>query len=145
MGTLSASAALLLPATASLRNIRPTADSEIAYHHLLRLGPDSSGTAGEPPPIHEHRRHRRHARPSAPATDTATLAVNDAPVLTAASPSLGSTTRHQHRHTTTLTASTSFINTSPPGPRPIDDDADSNAVLGGIALTGTTGKGTWAY
>ena len=24
-------------------------------------------------------------------------------------------------------------------------DSDTNAVLGGIALTGTTGNGTWAY
>ena len=76
------------------------------------------------------------------AADTAALAVvspNTAPVLTLANPSLGNTTP-----TTAMTIKlTAFVNNGS-GTTTITD-ADTGAVVGGIALSGTTGKGTWAY
>ncbi len=67
------------------------------------------------------------------------LATNAAPVLTAASPSLGSTDNNVTK-TINLTA---FINNGA-GTTTITD-SDSGAAIGGIALIGTTGKGTWQY
>ena len=65
--------------------------------------------------------------------------VNDAPVLTPASPSLGSTT--------VSTADTFALSrrSSTPAAGTAITDVDQGAVMGGIALTGVTGSGTWAY
>jgi len=66
------------------------------------------------------------------------LATNIAPVLTAANPSLGTTNED-----TAITISLAqFINGS--GTTTITD-ADQGAVIGGLALTGVTGNGTWQY
>ena len=70
------------------------------------------------------------------------LASNAAPVLTAKSPSLGTTDSrhrpddsaygvHQRRQRTTT--------------RITDADTNPAAVVGGIAIVGTTGSGTWSY
>lgn len=76
------------------------------------------------------------------AADTASLtvtSVNDAPVLTAANPSLGVTAP---TIISTIDLS-SFINKA--SNSTTVTDIDTNAVVGGIALTGTTGSGTWEY
>jgi len=65
--------------------------------------------------------------------------VNDAPVLTAASPSLGSTALSTAK---TIALST-FINHGTETTSVTD--VDTGAVVGGIALTAVTGNGTWAY
>ena len=75
-------------------------------------------------------------------SDTASLtvtSVNDAPILTAANPSLGTTSPT----VATTVSLTTFINNGA-GTTTVTD-VDNGAVLGGIAVTGTTGKGTWAY
>ncbi|MGA2031650.1 MAG: peptidylprolyl isomerase [Thermoguttaceae bacterium] len=73
-------------------------------------------------------------------SDTAVLNVNDAPVLTAASPSLGSTTANVSK---TISLTGTFINNGTAATT--ITDVDTNAVVGGIAVTGTAGKGTWSY
>ncbi len=73
------------------------------------------------------------------ATDTASLFVNDAPVLTPANPSLG-TVGNISPTTTSLDA---FINNGTGTTTIVDPNQD--AVVGGIALIGITGNGTWAY
>ncbi len=68
------------------------------------------------------------------------LASNAAPVLTAATPSLGTTDS-----TIAVTIPfTAFINGAS-GTTTQITDSDTNAVLGGIAIVGTTGNGTWSY
>jgi cyclophilin family peptidyl-prolyl cis-trans isomerase len=67
------------------------------------------------------------------------LASNHAPVLTAASPLLGST----DENTSTIISLTTFINNG--AGTTIVTDVDGQAVLGGIALVDTSGNGTWAY
>jgi cyclophilin family peptidyl-prolyl cis-trans isomerase len=74
------------------------------------------------------------------ATDTASLIVNNAPILTAANPSLGTTNEDS---AITISLAGTFINHGT-GTTTIAD-ANDNAVVGGIALAGTTGNGTWAY
>jgi large repetitive protein len=61
------------------------------------------------------------------------LASNAAPVLGATAPTLGSVNANGVR---TITLSSLVTNVT---------DGDTGAVLGGIALVGITGKGTWAY
>ncbi len=65
--------------------------------------------------------------------------VNHAPVLTAANPDLGST----DVDTAQTFSLSKFINNGA-GTTTITD-VDPNTTLGGIALTGTTGQGTWSY
>ena len=68
------------------------------------------------------------------------LASNASPVLTAATPSLGTTDS-----TIAVTIPfTAFINGAS-GTTTQITDSDTNAVLGGIAIVGTTGNGTWSY
>jgi cyclophilin family peptidyl-prolyl cis-trans isomerase len=75
-------------------------------------------------------------------TDTASLWVNDAPVLTPVDPSLGST----DEDTALAVNLSAFISTGAnTAEQTIITDPNENAVVGGIALIGTTGKGTWAY
>ena len=64
---------------------------------------------------------------------------NCAPVLTAAAPSLGTT----NEDTPITVALSAFINKGT-GTTTITD-VDSSDMVGGIALTGTTGNDTWAY
>ena len=72
-------------------------------------------------------------------SDTASLTVIIPPVLTAANPSLGVTDLATAK---TVSLST-FINKGA-GTTQITDAA-SGAVIGGIAVTATSGKGTWSY
>ena len=76
-------------------------------------------------------------------SDTATLnvtAINDAPVLSSAFPSLGST---REFIPITIGLGGSFINNGF-GTTTITD-VDANAVVGGIALVAVSGKGSWDY
>ncbi len=137
LGTLSTSAALLLPATADLR-YTPNGESEIATITYCAWD-QTSGQAGTTADTTSNSGATASSSAFSADSDNAKLAVNDAPVLTAASPSLGSTPANIAQ---TISLA-SFINLFS-GTTTITD-ADSNALLGGIALTGTTGKGTWAY
>lgn len=67
------------------------------------------------------------------------LTVNHQPVLTAASPPLGAT----NGKTASIIYLSAFINNGA-GTTTITD-VDSNATVGGIALTRTTGNGAWSY
>ena len=82
-----ASSALLLPSTAELRYTPERHGQRNCHDHLLRLGHDQRHRAGAPPTPTTNGGTTAFSI----ATDTASLAVNDAPVLTAASPSLGTT------------------------------------------------------
>ena len=137
VGTVSQSSALLLPNNASLRytpNYSTGETASITY----RAWDATSGTSG----TLVNTTVNGGTTAFSSATDTASLtvtSVNHAPVLTPATPSLGSTTFNTAK---TISLAT-FINNGS-GTTTITD-ADSGAVIGGIALTGTTGKGTWAY
>ncbi len=77
------------------------------------------------------------------ASDTAWLTVNsvtDAVVLTPANPALGSTTSST---AATISLAGTFIDNGT-GTTTITD-SNQGGVLGGIALTGVTGSGAWAY
>ena len=76
------------------------------------------------------------------ASDTAALVVTDvnvAPVITPASPSLGATQQNAAK----VVALTSFINNG--SGTTVISDVKTNAVVGGIAVVGITGAGTWEY
>ena len=73
--------------------------------------------------------------------DSASLTVNDAPILTAASPSMGSTDEDTP---ITISLSETFINNDA-DTGTIITDANENSLVGGIAITAVTGNGTWAY
>ena len=136
--TVGLTSALLLPATADLRYTPDGKDSEtptITYYAWDQTSGSAAGSVDL---------SAAGATGGTTAysflTDTASLTVNDAPVLTPAAPSLASVNAATAK---TITLSGTFINNSS-GTTTITD-ADTNAVLGGIAVTGTTGKGTWAY
>ena len=67
------------------------------------------------------------------------LASNASPILTAANPSLGTT----NNDTTATINLATFINNG--SGTTLIADTDDNAVIGGIALVGETGNGTWQY
>ena len=141
VGTVSESSALLLANNAELRYVPDSKNGEtptITYRAWDTTGGANgvtddltlSGLVGD-------------SGPFSTATDTASLtvtSVNDAPVLTPASPSLGTATSDA---TATTISLAKFINNGA-GTTTITD-VDNGAVVGGIALTGTTGNGTWAY
>lgn len=141
IGNVSASSSLLLAKTATLRYTPSGANGEtptITYRAWDAIG----GTSGSRVDL-SATGATGTASPFSAATDTATLTVtdlNDAPVLTAVNPSLGIIT--SNGAATTISLAT-FINNGS-GTTTITD-ADTGAVKGGIALTGTTGAGTWAY
>ncbi len=129
---LSASNAILLPFTALLQ-YTPSAASETAT--ITYGGWDGVGTPGGPADTTTNGDSTDFSLLS----DTATLTVNDAPTLTAAtSKSLGSTTA-----SAALSIPLSTFIRNGTGSTGITD-ANSNAEYG-IAVTGTTGLGTWAY
>jgi cyclophilin family peptidyl-prolyl cis-trans isomerase len=70
------------------------------------------------------------------------LASNAAPVLTAATPSLGTINSDK---TATIALATFINGTSGTTTQITDSDTNPPAVLGGIAIVGTTGSGTWSY
>ncbi|MCE5268559.1 MAG: peptidylprolyl isomerase [Planctomycetaceae bacterium] len=133
--TVSATAALLLPSTASLKYIPSgivTEQGKITY----RAWDTTTGAAGGTADTTSNGADTAFST----ATDTATLLVNDAPVLTAASPSLGTTILGS---AVTVSIAGGFVNHGT-GSTTITD-ANTNATLGGIAITAATGSGTWAY
>ncbi len=137
IGTVSPNSALLVPAGATLRYTPDGKNGETA-RITYRAWDATSGVSG----AKVDTTASGGATAFSTATDTASLtvtSVNDAPVLTGASPSLG-TTAPGAAKTIALSA---FINGGT-GTTTITD-ADTGAVVGGIALTATTGGGTWAY
>ena len=139
VGTVSESSALLLPQNAMLQYTPDSMNGETATITYVAWD-TTSGTAGGQANLSAANATGGTTAFST-ATDTASLtvtSVNDAPVLTAANPSLGSTTVS----TADTFALSSFINAS--GGTAITD-VDQGAVIGGIALTGTSGSGTWTY
>jgi len=136
IGTVSTTAALLLPKTASLR-YTPTGSSETPTF-TYRAWDTTTGTSGSTADTTTNGGSTAFST----ATDSASFSVtgtNTAPVLAAVSPSLGSTALTAVK---TVAIST-FINNGT-GTTTVTD-ADSSAVVGGIALTGVTGSGTWSY
>ncbi len=139
VGTVTPGTALLLPATASLL-YTSKGESETATITYCAWDQTSGTPGGTSDLTATGATGGSTAFSPLTAADTASLTVNDAPVLTPHSPSLGSTTANTAA-TFLLTGTfiNSGINTT------TISDVDSNAVLGGIALTGSTGKGTWAF
>jgi hypothetical protein len=138
--SVSASSALLLPKTASLRYTPDSKNAE-SVSITYRAWDTTAGTPGGRMDLSLPASVGSNKAFSA-VTDTATLTVtdvNDAPVLQAAQPSLGSADIHAAK-TISLT---SFINNST-GTTTITD-VDNGAVIGGIAIFGVTGAGTWEY
>ena len=136
IGTVSPTSSLLLPSTASLQ-YTPTGTSAETATIVYRAWDTTNGTSTTKVDTSSN----GSATAFSAATGTAALTVtsNIAPVLTAATPSLGSIAANA---TTTISLVT-FINNGT-GTTTITD-ADSGAVVGGIALTGVSGGGTWAY
>ncbi|MEN6449040.1 MAG: peptidylprolyl isomerase [Thermoguttaceae bacterium] len=136
IGAVSGSSALLLPKTATLRYTPAAGSSEtatISYH----AWDTTSGTAGDRVDLSASSAVGGTTAFST-ATDTASISVNTAPVLTPASPSLGST----NEETAVTVDLSSFINHTG---GTTTTDADANDSLGGIAIVGKAGNGTWAY
>ena len=141
VGTVAESSALLLPYNAVLRytpDVGNGGTATITYHAWDTTGGASTGTVDL-----SQTGATGGSTAYSTATDTASLtvtAVNHAPVLTPATPSLGSIDVHVAAKTISLAT---FINNGT-GTTAITD-VDTGAVVGGIALTGVTGSGTWAY
>jgi hypothetical protein len=138
VGTVSAGSALLLPATAQLRYAPDLMNGETVTITYCAWDA-TSGSAG----MKVSTANNGGTTAFSSATDTASLTVtdvNDAPVLTPAAPSLGITNQ-----TTAIVFNLSgtFINHGT-GTTTITD-VDYGAVVGGIALKGTTGGGAWSY
>ena len=140
-GTISATSALLLPKTASIRYLPDGANGENASF-TYRAWDTTSGAAGGRASL-AAAAAVGGATAYSQTTDTATIpvtALNDAPVVVTASPKLGSTTPAA---ALTIPLVGRFINNGV-GTTAITD-VDQNAVVGGIAITGATGNGTWEY
>jgi hypothetical protein len=142
VGAVTAGSALLLPPTAILQYTPDGSDAETATVTYCAWD-QSSGTAGACADTTTNGGTSAFST----ATDTASLAVvaanvapaNVAPVLTAAAPSLGTTTA-----ATAITVNLNTFIDNGSGTTNITS-SDGNAVLGAIALTGTTGDGVWSY
>ena len=135
IGTVSNNSAMLLPNTAQLCYTPDGSYSEtvtLAYRAW-------DATAGIPETTADTTANGGTTAFSM-ATDTASLLVNDAPVLVPAAPAMGTTNEDT---STTINLAGTFINNGL-GTTAITDP-DGNAIVGGIALTGTTGRGTWSY
>jgi cyclophilin family peptidyl-prolyl cis-trans isomerase len=143
VGTVSETAALLLPKEVKLRytpNGTSAETASISYH----AWDATSGAAGDKVDL-----SAAGAAGGTTAfsllTDTASLSVldvNDAPVLTPANPSLGTTTEDAPK---TINVSGVFINNGTGTTIIADSDANASATLGGIAIVGFTGAGKWEY
>ena len=129
---LSAAQALLLDADDHLRYTPDNANGEIATVTYRAWDQSDGETAGNLVDASSF----GGATAFSAATDTGWFEVteiNDAPVLVPQSPTIGTTDV-----ATPLSASPAqFV-------RGVSD-VDRNAVLGGIAVTGLTGQGTWSY
>jgi cyclophilin family peptidyl-prolyl cis-trans isomerase len=142
VGSVSTSSALLLPASAYLRYVPDGKNGETTPATITYCAWDTTGGAATGRVDLSGTNATGNSTAYSTASDTAKLTVNglnDAPELTTATPSLGNV---ECRVTTTMKLST-FVNNGT-GTSAITD-VDTNAVIGGIALVGTTGSGTWAY
>lgn len=140
VGAVSESSALLLPADAVLR-YTPAGDTAETPTIKYRAWDTTSGAEATKVNLSGTNATGGQTAYSAD-TDTATLTVtelNDAPVLSQNTPPIGTT----DAETAITVALAAFINNGD-GTTGITD-ADDGAALGGIALTGLTGEGTWAY
>ena len=140
VGTVSTAAALLLPNTAQLRYTPDGTDLETATI-TYQAWDTTTGTVGATVDLTAAGATGGTTAFST-ASDTASLTVanlNHAPVLVAVHPSLGNIAPGAVKSF----ALTSFINAQT-GSTTITD-ADTGAVVGGIALTGAAGSGTWEY
>ncbi len=141
MGTVSASSALLLPRAAKIRYTPDGANGETATI-TYRAWDGTSGTEGGRANL-TGTGAVGGATAFSTTTDTASLTVsslNDAPVLTPANPSLGGAVPGTPK---TINLTGSFINNGA-GTTTITD-VDTGATVGGIALVGVVGPGTWEY
>ena len=139
--SVSSSSALLLPQEASLRYTPGGNNGETATISY-RAWDTTSGAGGDRADLSSSSATGGSTAFST-ASDTASLTVagvNESPVLTPVNPSLGSTTPSA---ATSISLTGTFINNGTSGT--IITDVDSGATVGGIAVTGLTGNGTWAY
>jgi cyclophilin family peptidyl-prolyl cis-trans isomerase len=140
ISSISASSALLLSKDTTLRYTPNGTNAEtatITYH----AWDASAGTLGSKVNL-SAATSIGGTTPYSSATDTTTLtvtALNDAPVLTAASPSMG---KIAPSVTKTFNIS-AFINNGTTSTT--ITDVDSDAVIGGIAITAFAGTGSWEY
>ncbi|MEN6450965.1 MAG: FG-GAP-like repeat-containing protein [Thermoguttaceae bacterium] len=138
IGAVSDASALLLPSSAKLRYTPDAKNGELAT--ISYRGWDQ--TYGTPGTLVDTSVSGGTTAFSV-ATDTASLSVisvNDAPVLTVTHPSLGATTKDLP---ITIALAGTFINHGD-GTTTITD-VDNGAIIGGIALSATTGFGVWSY
>ena len=137
IGTESTSSALLLPIAAELR-YTPDAMNGEAASITYRAWDCTYGTPGTTVDATVGGGNTAFSA----AADTASVTVtdlNDAPVLTPVSPSMGATTKDD-----SITIGLgSFINNGATTTTIID--VDHGAAVGGIAIVGTTGLGVWTY
>jgi cyclophilin family peptidyl-prolyl cis-trans isomerase len=141
MGAVSAGSALLLPSTAKIRYTPDNANGETATI-TYRAWDTISGASGGRADLSASGAVGGSSAFSS-ATDTASLSVsslNDAPVLTAANPTIGGTAQGTAK---TFSLTGTFLNNGT-GTTTITDP-DTGATVGGIALTGIAGAGTWEY
>ena len=137
LGTVALNAALLLPADASLiytPTISDTTAPTITYYAWDATDGKTAGST-----VDLSTTTLGGASAYSLFSDTASLTVLIPPVLTAANPSLGITDLATAK---TVSLST-FINNGE-GTTKITD-AMPGAAIGGIAVTATSGKGTWSY
>ena len=138
VGSISASSALLLPGTAQF-GYTPDMQNGETSNITYRAWDQTYGTPGTKVSTVAN----GGATTFSSNTDTASLSVtdvNDAPVLTPASPRIGSTTEDAALD---VSLWGTFVNNGPAAS--IITDVDSGAVLGGLAIVGTTGRGVWSY
>ncbi len=139
-GTVSNSSALLLPQDAVFRYTPDSRNGE-STSITYRAWDTTGGASGTRADLSETDAVGG-ATAFSNASDTASLLVtdvNDAPVLTPVDLSLGSV-----NFNTTTTKSLSTLINNGSGTTGIAD-VDEGAVLGGIAVIGSTGYGTWQY
>ena len=136
VGLVSAAAALLLPGTSQLRYTPDGIHGETATIGYYAW----DTTSGTPETKIDMTNYAGGTTAISLDWDIASLLVNDAPVLIAASPLLGTTSENT---AITIDLSGTFINAGV-GTTTITD-VNSGAVVGGIALVGTTGRGVWSY
>jgi cyclophilin family peptidyl-prolyl cis-trans isomerase len=134
-GTVDSSHALLLPKDASVR-FTPTGTTTQTATITYHAWDTTTGTAGNKVDLSSA---TGNATAFSTGTNTASLLVNNAPVLTTGTPTLAVL----HDATPKLIAISSFINNVAGSPNVTD--ANTNAVVGGIAITAITGAGTWEY
>ena len=138
MTSISDASALLLPQDAQLR-YTPDGENTDTADIIYRAWDRTSGTNGGRADL-SNSAARGEATAFSTATDAATIRINDAPVLTPVGPAMGTTDKDTPL---TINLTNTFINHG--DGTTIITDPDQNATLGGIAIVGFTGNGTWEY